>query len=190
MDRICEMVTVVLLMSLLTGCGNTAKDYQENTLIINRNDSILEVAVEDFQDSQVKQEELEAYIKGQIDAYNEKNGKKIRMRSIDAEDLSQVRLVLSYEDMDSYNGFNEQDCALEEYANVETGSLKGTYTSPDGTQVNMDELTEVQNARVLMVEAAIDIVVKGEILCFNEEISVKDQIATSTGNGTAVIIFK
>lgn len=190
MDRICEMVMMVLLVSLLTGCGSVAKDYHENTLIINRNDSVIEVAVEDFQNSQVKQEELETYIKGQIDAYNETNGKKIRMQSMDCEDLSQVRLVLSYTDMDSYNGFNEQNCVLKEYADVEVGSLKGTYTSPEGTQIKMEELGELNNARVLMVEESIDIVIKGEILYFNEEISVKDQIATSTGNGTAVIIFK
>lgn len=190
MKKICLLFTTILLMAVLAGCGNSAQNYDKNTLIINKNGSIVEVAVEDFQDSSVKEDEIESYIEGQISAYRESSGKKVSKKSIDADDMGQVRLVLNYEDMESYNGFNSLNDTLQDYESLSESELKGSYTSASGESVKVADFGDMKNAKVLMVDDATDIVIDGEILYYNEEISLNDKVATATGNSTAVIIYK
>ena len=97
---------------MLAGCGNEAKQYDKNTLVVKKNGSFVEVAVEDFKDSSVKQEELEAYIDEQIENYNGEDGSFVKRTYINTEDMSRVKLVLRYKDIDSYNEFNMLECRL------------------------------------------------------------------------------
>lgn len=189
MKKIQLLVLAVMVAGLLSGCGNYAKKYDKNTLIVD-GDALIEVAVEDFKGTSVKEEGLTSYIKEQIDAFNEENGKKIKQKSIDTEDMSKVKLVLTYKDMESYNEFNLLDCTLDKYSNIKESKLDTTYTSADGEKVKFDDLEKVKKAKVLMLSEATDIVVKGKILYYNKEVSVKDDIATTSGDKLAIIIFK
>lgn len=184
------MFATVVFAGTLAGCDNYVKDYDTNTLIINKNGSLVEVAVEDFQNSSVKEEEINAYIEEQIDAYNEVSGKKVSKKTIDTQDLSKVKLVLKYEDIESYNGFNSLNYKLDDFVNIQESDFKGSYTSSEGEVVGVADFKEIDESKVLMISEATDLVVDGEIQYYNEEFSVKDDIAKSSGNGTAIIIYK
>lgn len=192
MKRIQLGVWLIFTVCMLAGCTNYEKDYTENTLIVKRSGALVEVAVEDFNQSSVKAEDLAAYIEGQILDYNGETDIKdaIRQKSINTEDMSKVKLVLAYKDMESYNGFNLLDCVLDDFSNVKEEQLEGTFTSIDGESVKKDDLQNVSKAKVLIFSEASTVVVKGSILYYNEEVSIKDDVAVTTGKGDAVIIFK
>ncbi len=185
------LFAIVLVMGMLTGCTNYVKDYNKNTLIIKGNDSLVEVAVEDFSESSVTDMDLVAYIEGQIEDYNSKQDKDmVKSKDLITEDMSNVKLVLTYKDIESYNGFNLLDCTLADFSEVDEEQLKGTFTSADGKSVKVGKMEDTKNAKVLIMSEATDVVVDGDVLYYNKEVSVKDGVATTTGKDDAIIIYK
>lgn len=191
MKKMNFMTIAVIMMCVLSGCANYANKYDKSTIIIKKNNSIVEVAVENFKDSSVKEEELTSYIEEQIKSYNDENGKgKVKKKSIYTEDMSKVKLVLAYKNVESFNGFNLQECRLDDLSNIKESELKGSYTSAEGKKVEYEDLQDVDKAKVFIVSEAADIVVRGDVLYYSEEASLKDDIITTTGKDNAVIIFK
>jgi hypothetical protein len=175
---------------MLTGCSSDAKKYDKNTLVVKRNGSLEEIAVEDFTDSSVQAGELEDYIDEQIADYDGDEGKLVKKSYINAEDMSKVKLVLTYKDMEAFNGFNLLECQLEDYESMTADDLNCTYTSAEGKSVKYGKLTGTDNAKVLVLSEATDVVVKGDILYYNKEVTVKDGVATTTGEDNAIIIYR
>lgn len=191
MKKIHLMAMMVMMLCVLSGCTNYAKKYDKNTLVVKGNDSLVEIAVEDFKDSSVKVEDLSTYIDEQVEIYNKNNGKKVvKKKSINTEDMSNVKLVLTYKDMESYNGFNLLECKLDDFSNVKESDLTGSFTSMEGKTVKIADMKETKKAKVLILSEAANIVVSGDILYYNKEVSVKDETVTTTGDGNAVIVFK
>lgn len=191
MKKIKIMIIVGVLLGTLTGCTNYAKEYDKNTVVIKGNGSLVEIAVEDFKDSSIKAEDLTAYIDEQITSYNEEAGKnKVRKKSIDTDDMSKVKLVLTYKDIESYNGFNALDCTLKNFSDVEESELKGSFKSAEDKSVKVSDMEDADKATVLIISEATDVVVNGSILYYNGEVTVKDNVAITSGENDAIIIFK
>lgn len=190
MKRFQIILTIALLLCMLSGCANYAKKYDENTLVVKRNGSLVEIAVESFEDSSINAEDLSSYIDEQINAYNNEQGEKlVKNKSIDTGDMSHVKLVLTYQDMETYNGFNLLDCVLDNFSDVEE-ELKGDFTSVEGQSVKVSDMEGTEKAKVLIFSEAANIIVKGNILYYNEEVTVTDDVVSTTGEGNAIIIFK
>lgn len=191
MKKIQMMIIMGALLGALTSCTNYAKEYNKNTVVIKGNGSLVEVAVEDFKDSSIKAEELTTYIDEQITLYNEEAGKnKVRKKSINTDDMSKVKLVLTYKDIESYNGFNALDCTLKDFSDVKESELKGSFKAGEDKTVKVSDMEDVDKATVLIISEATDVVVNGSILYYNGEVKVKDNVATTSGKDNAIIIFK
>jgi hypothetical protein len=190
MKRAHLVILLAVCFCVLTGCSSDAKKYDKNTLVVKSNGSLEEIAVEDFTDSSVQAEELEDYIDEQIADYDGDEGKLVKKSYINTEDMSKVKLVLTYKDMEAFNGFNLLECQLDDYENMEADDLNCTYTSAEGKSVKYGDLTGTDKAKVLVLSEATDVVVKGDILYYNKEVTVKDGVATTTGEDNAIIIYK
>lgn len=191
MKKIQLVMTVILAAGILSGCTNYVKEYDKNTLVVKRNGSLVEVSVEDFKGSSVKAEDLTAYVEEQVEAYNTEHGKKmIKNKAIETEDMSKVKLVLSYKDMESYNGFNLLDCTLSDFSSVQGSELKGSFISAEGKEVKAGDMENTEKAKILIFPAAAEVVVKGDILYHNKEVSVKDGVVVTSGEENAIIIYK
>lgn len=193
MKKIKLLAVVTTLMLALTGCGNYAKKYDNNTIIVEKKGSLVEVAVEDFTGVSVNEEDLTSYIEGEVTAYNESVGEKlIKQDSFDTEDMSHVKLVLTYKDIVAYNDFNNLEWVLDDISEVETASLTGTFQAVDGSNAKIADIKEESKAKVLILFGATDVVIKGDILYYNEEVTYdsETEVATTTGNANAVIIYK
>lgn len=191
MKKILVILCIVMVLGTLAGCTNYAEKYTKNTLIVKGNGSLIEVAVEDFSESSVSAKDLSVYITEQIDEYNAKQDKDVvKNDTLLTEDMSKVTLVLKYKDMDSYNGFNLLECTLTDFSEVDGEELKGTFTSAEGDSVKASKMEDTKKAKVLIMSEKTDVVVKGDILYYNKEVSVKDGVATTTGEDDAIIIFK
>lgn len=190
MRKVQLAVLLTFVLFSLSGCGNIADDYDESTLIVKKNGSLQEVAVENFEGSSVNAEDLTTYIEEQIADYNDENGKKcVKQKSIDTEDMSNVKLVLAYHDMECYNGFNSLTCSLGTFEELE-GELKGDFTSAEDKKVKLADLEGTDKAKVLVFSEKTNVVIDGEILYYNNEVEMKDEVVTTSGEGDAVIIFK
>lgn len=187
-----QRITIAMgMLFILTGCSNYAKEYDKNTLVVKGNDSLVEISVEDFKDSSVSAENLTSYVEEQITTYNTEAGKKmVQQKSIDTEDMSKVKLVLSYKDIDSYNGFNVLDCVLCDYTEAEDSLLKGSFSSADGESVKAANMENTEKAKLLAISEQTDVVINGDILYYNKEVKVKDGLASTSGKGMAVIIYR
>lgn len=182
---------MALMMCLCVGCTNYADKYSKNTIIVKGNGSIVEVAVEDYKNTQVKAEDLTEYINEQIRLYNDENGRgSVKKKKLLTENMSQVKLVLKYKNVESYNGFNALDCVLADYSEVDKDYLSGSFTNVKGESVKKDKFENIDNAKVLVISEATDIVINKEILYYNKEVSIKDGVITATGKGDGVIIYK
>lgn len=190
MKKLAFAAIAVTMICVLSGCTNYAKKYDKSTVIVKKNYSIVEVAVENFEDSSVKAEDLEDYVKEQVQMYNDENGNKIKRKSIDTENMNKVKLVLTYKDIESFNGFNLQECKLGDFSDMKESELKGSYTSAEGKNVKYKDLKDVDKASVFIVPEATEVVVSGDILYYNKEATVKDGVVTTTGKDNAIIIFK
>ncbi len=191
MKRILVVMYFTVMLFIMSGCANYEKDYDKNTLIVKKNNSLVEVAVEDFKDMSVSEGDLTTYIDGEIAAYNEGyEENSVKRMAINTENMSKVKLVLSYKNMESYNGFNLLEGILDDFSNVKEEDLKGSYTSAEGEKVSFDALSDVEDTKVLVLSEKTDVVVRGDILYYNDEVKVKDGIATCSGKDNAIIIFK
>lgn len=191
MKKILLVLSMVLVLGALMGCTDYAEEYDKNTLVVKGNGSLIEVAVEDFSESSVTPEGLSVYITEQIDEYNDAQGKDMVERDdLVTDDMSKVKLVLKYKDMDSYNGFNLLDCTLADFSDVDEKDLKGTFTSADGKSVKVGKMEGTKKAKVLIMSEKTNIILDGNVLYYNKEVSVKDGVVTTTGKGNAIVIFK
>ena len=190
MKRLNMAVLLIASAFVLGGCTNYAKQYDDNTLVVNKNGSLVEISVEDFKDSKVSADKLSAYIDEQIEAYNNDTGNVIKKKSIDTEDMSHVKLVIQYKDIESYNGFNLLDYSIMDIGDVEESDLTGSFTSADDKKAGPSDIVALERGKILTVSEATDIVIKGDILFYNGEVSVKDGVAVTSGKKDAIIVFK
>lgn len=181
----------LFLMGLCCGCTNYAAKYSKNTLIVKKNGSLIEVAVEDFKDTKVKAEDLTTYIDEQIHTYNSENGNgMVKKKKLLTEDMTKVKLVLKYKNIDSYNGFNSYDCVLTDYSSADGDYLSGDFTGSDGKTVKKAKFKNVDDAKVLVISDAMDVVIDSDILYYNNQVKVKNGVITTNGKKAAVIIYK
>lgn len=191
MKRVSVAFTMALTVLLCTGCTNYAKEYDNNTIIVNKNGSIVEVAKEDYKGTDVSAEELERYIDEQVNLYNEECGSKcIKKKALLTEDMSKTKLVLKYSSVEDYNGFNSLECILCDYEDAKDDILKGSFCNAQGESVTSDKFENTDKAKVLVISEATDLVFPKEILYYNKEVKIEKGVITSSGKEDAIVIFK
>ena len=192
MRKIKLAIVFVLAVSCLTGCASDAKKYDKNTIIVKRNGAVEEVAIEDYTDSSVQAEDLKAYIEEQITSYNDENGKNsVKKQSLNTEDMSKAKLVLAYKNMEDFDGFNNLECSFADVDEVKESDLIGTFKSAeDDKSAEKTEILETKKAKVLTLSEKTNVVVKGTLLYYNDQVTVKDDVISTTGKENAIIIFK
>ncbi len=191
MKKIQMIIMLGFLLGVCTGCTNYAKEYSKNTLVVKPSGTLIEIAIENYKDTKVKAEDLVAYVDKQVEDYNKESGKgHVKKKQLLTEDMSNVKLVLRYKSIDDYNGFNALTCSLKNYSEVEDDVLSGSFTDADGKSVKKSKFKDVEKAKVLVISEPTDIVLKGDILYYNKEVTVKKGIITASGKKDAVIIYK
>lgn len=179
----------VLLLgtALLTGCSDSLDTVTVNTLTVERDGTIADIAVEDFSDGNYDMTKLENFINAEVEDYNTQAGEgSISLDKLETESEI-VKLQLRYADMEDYNAFNHTEYELTDF---DASELSGSFTSvADGSQIQPGDMDET-GMKVLQVQDAMNIVCKGKILYYNSYVTESNGIFTASGDGTAVIIFR
>ncbi|MBE5923258.1 MAG: hypothetical protein E7271_02155 [Lachnospiraceae bacterium] len=190
MKRLKVITALAMLIFVLTGCTDYAEQYDKNTLVLKKNGSLVEVSVEDFKGTSVGADSLISYVESQIESYNNSAGNVIKMESINTEDMSKVKLVVSYKDIDCYNSFNLLDYKYKDISDVKESELTGSFTSADDKKAKPADIMAEKKAKVFTVSEATDVVIKGELLYYNDEVTVKDGVATTSGKKDSIFVIR
>ena len=140
-----------LISVSLVGCGKEEEATSEviveqeyigkaatNTIRIDRNGKITEIAVEDYSDVQYNLKDLEKYIRDEVKAYNREKGiDKVSFLQI-REEGTVVKTAISYTDMEAFNDFNRMDVKLSVYS-AETANRIAAEEEKQRAQANPDE---------------------------------------------------
>ena len=107
--RMVALSCCIGMCMLMAACG-TKLDVQENTIALQRNGKILEAAVETFDQSYYKEDELNSYIQNAVDDYTAEHGKKSVSVTESKVEEKKAYLTLQYENAETFQDFSGIEC--------------------------------------------------------------------------------
>lgn len=163
-------------MSVLLGACGTKLDVQENTIALQRNGKILEAAVETFDQSYYKEDELNSYIQNAVDDYTAEHGKKSVSVTESKVEEKKAYLTLQYENAETFQDFSGIECFSGSIVEAQSAGYdfeQDFYPVTDGKAdkktVRGSSLLEDDDLKVLIVKENSDLIVPGKIAYVSTE---------------------
>ena len=160
---------------LMAACG-TKLDVQENTIALQRNGKILEAAVETFDQSYYKEDELNSYIQNAVDDYTAEHGKKSVSVTESKVEEKKAYLTLQYENAETFQDFSGIECFSGSIVEAQSAGYdfeQDFYPVTDGKAdkktVRGSSLLEDDDLKVLIVKENSDLIVPGKIAYVSTE---------------------
>lgn len=198
MKKIYSIFAAVLMLSFLSGCGQTFPE--SSTLYIQKNGKLSEATIEAFDKDYYDKQELEDFIQKQIDKFEEKSEQGlVKKKSYEVEE-GIAKLMMTYEDYQAYTDFTGRELFA---GTVVQAMANGYMLDTDFVEVNTDKassnagstetlsraaeyvdssvITENDDYKVVILNQDIDVVVKGKIHY------VSAAGVTVTGSDTATV---
>lgn len=192
------LALLALLFSLFfVGCKKKTKDYlgdiRENTLTMNSDGSLLEIACQNFAGVTYDISTLKDDINSQIDAYKSKYGENDDTASVKLLQYEEkdgfVRVALEYSSMDAYNRFNNTNYV----AGASAGILPQDIILKDlgGNDVVLSDVIK-DEYKVFLIDDDYTLTINGSIMYYNSHVTLREGqgIARTDGADTAVIIYR
>lgn len=188
---------LVMGMALLGSCGGPQhlklSSVDTDTIYVAKDGSIELVDVEDFDKDYYSQSELKDFIKDSIDTYTETaDSGTVKMLDLSVKDKV-AKVLLSMDSADTYTGFQGENLRLVsvEEAAGDNLVLPETFKSAkDGSSVAKDEILSQSGLQFLVVSEELSIQLEGEIVYYSDASLTGDNVVETTGDKTAVIVFK
>lgn len=181
------LLSLILCLGLLTGCG--AKNYavEESTLFVLKDGKVISTDVEDF-DSSYDEGALEAYVNNVINEYNAEHGEdSVKLNELKVEEGKAI-LVIEYASAGDYTAFT----GIELYVGNVLDALAAGY-SFDGDFASIEDgeakacsnqdIMDESKLNVVIYKGLGNVNVNGKILFASVENTKyvdKDTIAIST----------
>lgn len=198
MKKVTLIVLSTLMLVVATGCGKdndsiTAKNVTKNAIIIKKNNTVQSSVVEDFDKDYYSSQELEEFIEEEMADYNGKHGKDaVAMDSIHITD-QKASVVFNYKSIEEYAEFNNVNAhivTMEEASSNEDINQIAEFIDYK-TDETVEKMTALSNpdAKVLIVEEALEIKLAGEIQYYSNADKTDKNVLQSNGNGITVVVF-
>lgn len=173
--RMVALSCCIGMCMLMAACG-TKLDVQENTIALQRNGKILEAAVETFDQSYYKEDELNSYIQNAVDDYTAEHGKKSVSVTESKVEEKKAYLTLQYENAETFQDFSGIECfsgSIVEAQSTGYDFEQDFYPVTDGKAdkktVRGSSLLEDDDLKVLIVKENSDLIVPGKIAYVSTE---------------------
>ena len=167
--RMVALSCCIGMCMLMAACG-TKLDVQENTIALQRNGKILEAAVETFDQSYYKEDELNSYIQNAVDDYTAEHGKKSVSVTESKVEEKKAYLTLQYENAETFQDFSGIECFSGSIVEAQSAGYdfeQDFYPVTDGKAdkktVRGSSLLEDDDLKVLIVKENSDLIVPGKI---------------------------
>ncbi|MBQ7067501.1 MAG: hypothetical protein IJN92_11860 [Lachnospiraceae bacterium] len=187
------LLSLILATFLLVGCSNIG-DITQNTIIVNKDGSILGVIVEEFGDSKYVSDELKAMVEEEVATYNSGAGEdKITLQSYEITEEGQAKVVLKYASSDDYKEFNEENTfagtVSEAYdAGYEFADMRSV--AGDGQVLEKADVLEKGTMKIAIFQENVNIRVNGKIVYVSSGVNLVDKKeATSTDADESIELF-
>lgn len=186
------LLSLILSAFLFTGCSNVG-DIEQNTIVENKDGTILGVIVEDFSDSKYVSDELKAMLEEEVASYNSQAGEdKITLQSYEITEDKKVKLVLKYASDSDYAQFNEET--------LFTGTVSEAYEAgyefadmssvTDGTALGKADVLEKGTMKIAIFEERVNVQVNGKVAYVSNGVTQVDKKeAASTGADESIELF-
>jgi hypothetical protein len=201
-----EIIYVILMTAVLmlfTGCKKKSQeeedylgDIRTNTMTINADGSILEVACQDFSGVTYDISGLEETIKTEVDDYRAKYGETEDNASVKLLQYENsegfVRAALQYANLESYNNFNNTDYADGDAATVTSDFASDTkLTDLGGNEVLLADVVN-SGYKAFTIDGDYTLTLNGSVLYYNQDAVMGGSGSTVVTDGleTAVIIYQ
>ncbi len=193
MKKLVVLLSVMALgTGLLAGCGTP--EVATNTVIVEKNGKIIEALVEDFSKDYYTQEELQAFVEGEIADFVAENAEaEIKMSKLTVE-AGTAKMSLRYGNADTYRDFHKVNFYVGTVAGAQgagyefnTGFVAVTEGAA-GTDVQTADAVLSPEAKVVIIQDAIEVMVPGTIKYVSEGVTVNasDTAAITVANETDV----
>lgn len=173
--RMVALSCCIGMCMLMAACG-TKLDVQENTIALHRNGKILEAAVETFDQSYYKEDELNSYIQNAVDDYTAEHGKKSVSVTESKVEEKKAYLTLQYENAETFQDFSGIECFSGSIVEAQSAGYdfeQDFYPVTDGKAdkktVRGSSLLEDDDLKVLIVKENSDLIVPGKIAYVSTE---------------------
>ena len=173
--RMVALSCCIGMCMLMAACG-TKLDVQENTIALQRNGKILEAAVETFDQSYYKEDELNSYIQNAVDDYTAEHGKKSVSVTESKVEEKKSYLTLQYENAETFQDFSGIECFSGSIVEAQSAGYdfeQDFYPVTDGKAdkktVRGSSLLEDDDLKVLIVKENSDLIVPGKIAYVSTE---------------------
>lgn len=204
MKKVCSICLTILMISLISGCAT--RFPEEDTVYIQKNGTISEASVESFDKDYYSQEELESFIKDEIDDYEKDYDGSVKMVAFKVEEDT-AKLMMKYGDYQSYSDFNGQELFTGtvvqaiaagyqfdvNFAEVKDGEVEGeSLNTQDATEslteavpqttsaVDAKDITSNEDYKVVILNEDTDVEVKGTIRYVSTNgVTLKDENTAS-----------
>lgn len=173
--RMVALSCCIGMCMLMAACG-TKLDVQENTIALQRNGKILEAAVETFDQTYYKEDELNSYIQNAVDDYTAEHGKKSVSVTESKVEEKKAYLTLQYENAETFQDFSGIECFSGSIVEAQSAGYdfeQDFYPVTDGKAdkktVRGSSLLEDDDLKVLIVKENSDLIVPGKIAYVSTE---------------------
>ena len=171
--RMVALSCCIGMCMLMAACG-TKLDVQENTIALQRNGKILEAAVETFDQSYYKEDELNSYIQNAVDDYTAEHGKK--SVSVTESKVEEKKAYLTLQYAETFQDFSGIECFSGSIVEAQSAGYdfeQDFYPVTDGKAdkktVRGSSLLEDDDLKVLIVKENSDLIVPGKIAYVSTE---------------------
>lgn len=198
MKKVILCAMLLMFMFSAVSCSKdeiflTPEELSTNTLVARTNGNLQVATIEEFDKSYYKLEELENFIKKEIDTYNKKSGKdEISVDKIESHDGKAV-MILSYNGMEPYSTFNEVPAA---YFN---GGLKEVslelpttlISAKNDSLASTQEIIQNEKYKILVLYEPYEIIVEGKVKYYSENAEIlEENKVKGAEEGLTVVVYK
>lgn len=205
-QKIGLLILVLALFGMLgSGCGSSYIDVSklnESSLVIQKDGTVDEVIIENFDQEYYNQASLESYIKDAVNTYNnahpiaadtkakEENAEAITVNKV-VMNGTKARVELKYWEASYFSDFNYLELTLKK-ADALTSEEKvlTMLSAEDKSAVDLNSVDKLGDYNALVFQTARQIIVPDKILYMSDNVTLVDKTTAKTGDGLSVIIYK
>lgn len=186
--------SICLLFLFLTGCG-TIEPQEGVNLILEKEGGLTVIIQTDFPPDHYDFNEFNEMNRNEVAAYNEEKGSEAVKIVSSKKEGDEISVTMHYEDVSDYCNMNHVELfsGTGKEAKDIGCRLEGEYleASPERTKKIVKE-AEVMEHRVVILNDPVTVHTYRKILYMSENVTVSDnrKMATITGEGPAIIVFK
>ena len=205
------LLTIIVIFGI-SGCRGKKSDYgfetTESLVYIQDKNSIISIFIEEFDKKTYNLEDLNKAIEEEVKEYNESIKEKdtdedgLEFLDLDLKD-TKARLEMEYKSPEDYAAYNTKYVYYGEEVIMHLGSfdelakkeisVDGDFNKIDETgeisTVTLNKIQDKDNLTVLLINEGNKVRVNGTILYTSKNVSVKDEVATTTSGEYNYIIY-